>query len=158
MIIKELQLLAEALWESVKTELKFFAPIQVFVKKLSEIDFTEPSNFEDIKMYTEKIEEFFNRYRPTPTSGLYFPPSQTSTNDTTVKTIYQLVKQLNSLSPEQRLKEFDNIKTVTHKASTGGGQVFIGHGRSKLWARVQVFLKDDLNLRTLTFEDESKNK
>jgi predicted nucleotide-binding protein len=156
MIIKELQLLAEALWESVKTDLKFFAPIQVFVKKLSEIDYTEPSNFEDIKMYSEKIEEFFNRYRPTPTSGLYFPPSQTSTNDTTVKTIYQLVNQLNSLSPEQRLKEFDNIKPVTHKASTGGGQVFIGHGRSKLWARVQVFLKDDLNLKTLTFEDESR--
>jgi predicted nucleotide-binding protein len=107
-------------------------------------------------MYSEKIEEFFNRYRPTPSSGLYFPPSQTSSNDTTVKTIYQLVKQFSSLSPEEQLKEFDNIKPVTHKASTGGGQVFIGHGRSKLWARVQVFLKDDLNLKTLTFEDESR--
>ena len=136
--------------------MKFFAPIQVFVKKLSEIDYTEPSNFENIKMYSEKIEEFFNRYRPTPSSGLYFPPSQTSSNDTTVKTIYQLVKQFSSLSPEEQLKEFDNIKPVTHKASTGGGQVFIGHGRSKLWARVQVFLKDDLNLKTLTFEDESR--
>lgn len=156
MMIKELQLLAEALWESVKTDLKFFAPIQVFVKKLSEIDYTQSSNFEDIKMYSEKIEEFFNRYRPTPNSGLYFPPAQTSTNDTTVKTIYQLVIRLSALSPEQRQKEFDSIKPITHIKSTGGGQVFIGHGRSKLWARVQVFLKDDLNMKTLTFEDESR--
>jgi len=156
MIIKELQLLAEALWESVKTDLKFFGPIQVFVKKLSEVDYTEPSNLEDIQMYSEKIEEFFKRYRPTPGSGLYFPPAQTSTNDTTVKTIHQLVSQLNSLSPEERQKEFDNIKPVTHKKSIGGGQVFIGHGRSKLWARLKVFLKDDLNLNTLTFEGESR--
>jgi predicted nucleotide-binding protein len=156
MIIRELQLLAEALWESVKTDLKFFAPIQVFVKKLSEIDYTEPSNFDDIKMYSEKIEEFFGRYRPTPNSGLYFAPFQTSTNDITVKTIDQLVKRLNSLSFEERRKEFDSVKPVTHSKSKGGGQVFIGHGRSKLWARVQVFLNDDLNLKTLTFEDESR--
>jgi predicted nucleotide-binding protein len=156
MIIKELQLLAEALWVSVKTDLNFFAPIQVFVKKLSEIDYTDPSNLEYIKMYSEKIEEFFKRYRSTPNSGLYIPPVQASRNDTTVKTMYRLVNQLSSLSPEEQQKEFESVKPLTHKKSTGGGQVFIGHGRSKLWARVQVFLKDDLNLKTLTFEDESR--
>lgn len=156
MLVKELQILSEALWASVKNDLKFFSPIQVFVKKLAEVDYSDSSNFEEIKMYSEKVEEFFNRYRPTPTSGIYFPPSQTSTNDTTVKTINRLVTQLELLSADQRLKEFDKIKPITQKASTGGGRVFIGHGRSKLWARVQVFLKDELNLQTLTFEDESR--
>lgn len=155
MILKELQLLSEALWESVKTDLKFFAPIQVFVKKLSEIDFTNPESLTDLKMYSEKIEEFFSRYRSTP-GVIYFPPSQTSTNDTTVKTIHRLVRQLASLPEPELQKEFETIKPQPQKKSSGSGQVFIGHGRSKLWARLQVFLKDDLNLKTLTFEDESR--
>jgi predicted nucleotide-binding protein len=40
--------------------------------------------------------------------------------------------------------------------SNGGGKIFIGHGRSKLWARVQIYLKEDLNLKTIIFEDESR--
>lgn len=157
MIIKELQLLSEALWESVKTDLKFFAPIQVFVKKLSETDFTNPASLQDITMYADKIEEFFNRYRSNPRSSvIYIPPSQTSTNDTTVKTIHRLTQQLAALSETDLQKEFDSIKPLPQKTSSGSGQIFIGHGRSKLWARLQVFLKDDLNLKTLTFEDESR--
>ena len=156
MIIKELQLLSEALWESVKTDLKFFSPIQVFVKKLSEIDFTNPDNLQDIKMYSEKIEEFFSRYRNAFGRDFYIPPFQTSTNDTTVKTIYSLVGQLADLPESEQQREFESIKPQPQKKSSGSGQVFIGHGRSKLWARLQVFLKDDLNLKTLTFEDESR--
>jgi hypothetical protein len=34
--------------------------------------------------------------------------------------------------------------------------VFIGHGRSKLWARLQVFLQSDLGLKTVTYESESR--
>lgn len=73
MKIKEIELQSKALWESAKTDLKFFAPIQVFIKKLSETDFSNPENLGDIKLYIEKIEEFFNRYRPTPGGGLYIP-------------------------------------------------------------------------------------
>jgi len=156
MKLKELQLLSEALWVSVKSDLKFFSPIQVFVKKLSEVDFSDASSITDIKMYSDKIEEFFKRYRPTPNSGLYFPPAETSTNDTTVKTIYSIVQQLNSLPEEELLKEFESIKPKPQLKSKGLGKIFIGHGRSKLWARLQLFLKDDLNLQTLTFEDESR--
>ena len=157
MIIKELQLLSEALWESIKTDLKFFAPIQVFVKKLSEVDYTNSESLQDIKMYSEKIEEFFKDYRSTPGSGvIYIPPAQTSKNDKTVKNIYRLTQQLLSLSDTELKKEFDSIKPLPQKKSSGLGQIFIGHGRSKLWARLQIFLKDDLNLKTLTFEDESR--
>lgn len=35
-------------------------------------------------------------------------------------------------------------------------QIFIGHGRSKLWARLQIFLKDELGLATITYETESR--
>jgi hypothetical protein len=33
---------------------------------------------------------------------------------------------------------------------------FIGHGRSKLWARLQLFLQDELYLKTVSFESESR--
>lgn len=99
MKVKELELLSEALWESIKSDLKFFAPIQVFVKKLSEVDFSQPDSLLDIKMYSDKIEEFFLRYRPRSSPGtLYFPPAQTSTNAATVKRINIIVQELYSLS------------------------------------------------------------
>lgn len=34
--------------------------------------------------------------------------------------------------------------------------VFIGHGRSKLWARIQVFLERELGLTTVSYESESR--
>jgi predicted nucleotide-binding protein len=34
--------------------------------------------------------------------------------------------------------------------------VFIGHGRSKLWARVQLFLQEELHLETVSYESESR--
>jgi predicted nucleotide-binding protein len=157
MIIKELQILSEALWESVKSDLKFFSAIQFFVKKLSEFDYSNPENIEDISLYVGKIEEFFSRYRPNPNSdAIYFPPVQTSTNDKTVRSLYNLCQKLKTLSKEDLLIEFESIRPKKQLKSVGGGQIFIGHGRSKLWARLQVFLKDDCNLSTLTFEDESR--
>jgi hypothetical protein len=34
--------------------------------------------------------------------------------------------------------------------------VFIGHGRSPVWLRVQSFLKDEVGLKTVSFESESR--
>jgi predicted nucleotide-binding protein len=34
--------------------------------------------------------------------------------------------------------------------------VFIGHGRSKLWGRLQLFLQDELGLQTVTYEKEAR--
>ena len=34
--------------------------------------------------------------------------------------------------------------------------VFIGHGRSPLWARLQLFLEKELGLETVTYESESR--
>lgn len=34
--------------------------------------------------------------------------------------------------------------------------IFIGHGRSKLWARLKIFIEDDLGIKTITYESESR--
>lgn len=34
--------------------------------------------------------------------------------------------------------------------------IFIGHGRTKLWARLKIFLNDELALQTITYESESR--
>jgi hypothetical protein len=155
MILKELQLLSEALWESVKSDLKFFSPIQVFVKKLSEVDLSERSSIADATLYASKIEEFFSRYRGKGVD-FYIPPPQTSKNDKTVKSIVSLLAQLNNLSPAELSVEIDTVKPKPQEKAVGGGKIFIGHGRSKLWARLQLYIKDDLGLETLVFEDESR--
>lgn len=154
MIIRELQVLSEGLWESVKTDLKFFSSIQSYVKKLAEFDFSESSNLEELILYVDKIEEFFDVWRAKG-GDFYIPPSQTSRNDSTVKRILQLAHQLKNLSEEQLGIEIEKFKPKKQVKSSGEGKVFIGHGRSKLWARLQVYLKDELHLETLSYETES---
>ncbi len=156
MIIKELQLLSEALWESVKTDLKFFSSIQSFVRKLAEYNYSEltKDDTKEIVLYAKKIEDFFKDYR---SSGhdFYLAPRQTDRNDESVKSIWQLANQLNSMTAQQLEKEVETIKPKSKTISRGQGFVFIGHGRSKLWARLQVYLQDELGLTTLSFESES---
>ena len=157
MTIRELQLLSEALWEAVKTDLDFFSPIQLFVKRLSEFDYStlNVENRKDILLYANKIEAFFNNYRRTEGSGLYFPPAQTSRNDDTVKTILSLATELSNLSEEKLIEINETFKPKKQPVSRGDGYVFLGHGRSKLWARVQLYLKDDLKINTVSFESDS---
>lgn len=154
MVIKELQLLSEALWESVKTNLKFFSSIKSFVQKLAEYNYAE-LNVSEVYLCASKIEEFFSKYRPTGDS-LYIPPSETSNNDETVKRIYELANQLKNLNESELEKEIEKTQPNQKKKSKKGAYIFIGHGRSKLWARVNVFLQDELGLKTLFFESESR--
>ncbi len=41
-------------------------------------------------------------------------------------------------------------------SSVSRPRVFIGHGRSVLWARVKMFLEDELGLATVYYESESR--
>src|SRR2546425_4148501 len=41
-------------------------------------------------------------------------------------------------------------------ASAIKSTVFIGHGRNPLWARLQLYLQDELGLRVINFESESR--
>lgn len=156
-MIKEIQILSEGLWESVKSDLKFFSPIQSFSKKLAEIDYTEKGASKVSLMYWIKIEEFFEKYRKKSDSyALYSEPHLISANNDSVHRLGVLINQLNSLDEESLESEINDIRPKKVSKSQGEGYVFIGHGRNKIWARLQIFLKDDLNLKTLTFEDESR--
>jgi predicted nucleotide-binding protein len=156
--VRELQLLTEALWESIKVDLTFFSSIQVFVKKLSETDYGSltTESISEILFFARKIEEFFAKYRASLNSSyIYIPPTQTAKNDAIVKDILRLAIEL-SETPKEEVMSFEKeSKLNTTQISKGTGVVFIGHGRSKLWARVQLFLKDDLNIESITFESES---
>ncbi len=158
MIVKELQILAEALWEAVKSDLDFFSAISSFVKKLYEYNYSglTKENLTEVKIYTKNIEDFFSRYRPAG-QRIYSPPSQTSKNDSTVKRITEIIKQLDSMDEDainNEIKLLSPQKVAVKEIK--GGKVFIGHGRSKLWARVQLFLKDELEIESFTFESESR--
>lgn len=48
----------------------------------------------------------------------------------------------------------ETAKSLEH--TTTEANVFIGHGRSPLWARLQVFLENDLGLKTVTYESETR--
>jgi predicted nucleotide-binding protein len=154
-MLKELQLLSEALWESVKSDLKFFSPIQTFVKRLAETDFSDQEEVLESIYFAQQIEDFFSRYRSKP-GVMYIAPPQASKNKSTARRIYQISQKLKELSDEEIKKEIESVKPRTKQKSKGGGKVFIGHGRSQLWARVQLFLQDDLGLKTVTFESESR--
>lgn len=156
-MIKELKLQSEALWESVKVDLNFFSPIQVYAKNLAELDFSNSEYYEDVILFIENIDKFFNKYRSRSGSGtIYIPPGQISKNRTIVSELNRLASELKNASEEKIEEERKKIKSKPRKKSTGDGKIFIGHGRSKLWARVQLFLNEELKLDTLTFESESR--
>ncbi len=148
----------EALLHAVKEDKKFYAAIYNFVEKLHVFLTTsiDKARKEEIEFLSVKIEAFFKDYRP---SGeeLYIPPHQTSRIDDTVKDIYRLSKEIAKLSDNG----FEKLKlpstTATRTSVIAKRQkLFIGHGRSKLWARLQVFIKDELGVETVSYESESR--
>ena len=157
MTIQEIKLLSEALWASVKQNLDFFSSIQVFVRKLTEFDFTAEDNYDSLYLIVQKIDDFFNKYRKKTKSYnvTYIEPQEISDNNKTFIRIYDLVQTLKTLSSDERKTEIAKVKTDIRLISKGSGSLFIGHGRSKLWARVKVFLEDELQLTTVYYEKES---
>ncbi len=156
--LEELGFNVEGLLHAVKEDKKFFAAIYNFVEKLhvllrANID---KARKEEIEFLSGKIEAFFKDYRPSG-EGLYIPPQQTSRSDDTVKDIYRLSKELAKLSDDdfEKLKPSSTAATRT-SARAKRQKVFIGHGRSRLWARLQVFIKDELGVETVSYETESR--
>lgn len=54
----------------------------------------------------------------------------------------------------QQLKA--NIQNKSESSTTINNYVFIGHGRSMYWARLQLFLEKDLGIKTINYESESR--
>lgn len=160
MILREIQLLSEALWGAVKLDSKFFASISQFVKELSEVNYhnLDKNKIAEIGLFVTHIENFFSKYRDSGNTDIfYIPPRQASSNDDTVKRIVHLHLQLTAMSEDQLQTETDKLKPIlqTKKVSLSN-VVFIGHGRSKLWARVNLYIHDELGIKTENFESESR--
>jgi predicted nucleotide-binding protein len=159
---EKLCLNVEALFHAVTVDKKFFASIYTFVEKLHSTVIQRPTEArkQEIEFFAQKIEDFFRDYRPSG-DGPYLPPQQTSRNDETVKEIQRLAKELGSLSDEEfsalkPAKPAKGVPGAKGAATTAANCIFIGHGRSKLWARLNVFLKDELGLKTVFYESESR--
>ena len=165
-LINELNIHADALSEAINENPKFFASIKHYVHLLK--DATQPNrgkvSQDELRLLAGKIEHFFSQYR---SSGyregiIYIPPSETSNSDTTVKEINGLVGKLSSMSEEAfdaLFPQSDAARSSRLAASQEENNapcVFIGHGRSKLWMQLKIFLEDDLKLATVTYESEPR--
>lgn len=161
--LQELRLHVEALAVAIETNPKFFASIVHYVRRLRQIltEATDDLSQSELQVLATKIEGFYVEWRPTG-QGLYIPPRETSDTDSTVVEINRLVSRL-ALLDESAFRELTRQITT---AATGKPPpppeavaktcVFVGHGRSKLWARVKVFLEDELGLATITYESEPR--
>ena len=159
LVAKELQLLAEGLWEAVKADPEPFGAVKRFVQFIAEYDYTElfSENVREIEVAINAIETFFAKYRPTKGSGLYMPPPFASQNDDAVRRMGVVVRELAAMSADALRQQADAMKPKPKKAASKRteGPVFLGHGRSRLWARVKIFLENELGVSALSYESES---
>ena len=164
--LEDLNLHVEALLSAMESDKKFFAPIAHYVRELKRLvnlqrgeatkaAFTAP---------TERIKKFWDGYKPSPGGGFYIPPAQTSNTEATVDEIVALIGSLVAL-PDEQFSHCSRDSERSILAAPNGplgflpnrpDVVFVGHGRSKLWARVKILLETELHLKTVGFESESR--
>jgi predicted nucleotide-binding protein len=161
--LEELKLHIDALALAVDANPKFFASIKHYVTQFQQLLIgPKAPTVAELQILTAKIEEFWSRWRPSGGEGFYIPPRETADTDSTVQQLNVLVHDLATLQET----EFQNLAThFVDRVQSGDrsqhdtiGQpcVFIGHGRSRLWARVKTYLDDELGLATVTYESESR--
>jgi predicted nucleotide-binding protein len=160
-IVEELKLHIDALSNVVEDEPKFFVSIMHYTKRLKELIRSpiEEVSQEEFKLLVGKIEEFYARYRPSGNST-YIPPKQTYYSDSTVREINIIAEKLTTLDEDSFKALFPSKKSlansdISDKKSVHSPCVFIGHGRNKLWARLKMYLEDELDLPIIAYESES---
>jgi hypothetical protein len=96
--IQKIKLNIESLLGLTNSEPTFFSSISYYVKKLHESMNNEQIDVDELKFLINKIEEFYKKYRPSDTPGVfYISPKQISNSDSIVKEIYQLIDELSNL-------------------------------------------------------------
>lgn len=166
-VVEELKLHIDALAYVVEQDPEFFTSIIHYVKQLKELLSAPKESISQTKLnlLARKIEEFYAKWRPSdhPESGsFYFPPRQTNDSDSTVKEINTLVAKLTAMDEvpfkalflERPIQPSDT--SINDKQTVHSPCIFIGHGRSKLWARLKMYIEDELSLATITYESESR--
>lgn len=130
----------------------FFSPISPYLQTLGSFNYNDLSkeNLFEIDQNVKKIDDFFKKHRDKSEDIYSGPDEKIIDNDPLVLRMVEIVYELNEMSDD----EFQQLMIPIEKSVRKGG-VFIGHGQSKLWARLQIYLKEELKLETFSFESES---
>ena len=156
---QELNLHGQALLGAVESDKKFFASIYHYVQKLVAMSTGKagpPSKLE-LGAVMAKIEEFFSKWRPSEV-GFYISPRQADDANPIVVELNRVVDKLTKLGDSEfaELAPYTVRNGSQHRSQQVQPCIFIGHGRSRLWARVKMFLEDELKLATVSYESESR--
>jgi predicted nucleotide-binding protein len=142
-----------------------FDPIKSYVEKLHKfVNGKERLTKNEFEILTNRINDFFDGYEDTSSGSsasgiamIYRPPTGILQNKKTVNNIIKVSNKIIALDDS----EYNNL-ILTDKGDPTPildkikhHCIFIGHGRSKLWSRVNSMLADELNLKTNYFERES---
>lgn len=162
-VVDELRIHADALAGAIGQNPKLFASIKHYVQQLQQLirASREQVSQSEIELLAKKIEEFFARWRPgKPSPGVFYvPPRETSDSEPTVREINRLVAMLAAMDENSFKELFPSLQPETEKnekLTDLAPCIFIGHGRSKLWARLKIYLEDELHLATISYESESR--
>lgn len=161
--LEELKLHTDALVTAVDANPKFFASVRHYVAQLQQLlNGAKAPTVAELQVLVLRIEEFWSKWRPTGGGGFYVPPRETADTDSTVQRVGVLVRDLAALEET----EFQELARRVVDAVQGAGTrpqdtvrqpcIFIGHGHSRLWARVKMYLEDELGLAAIAYESESR--
>ena len=161
--LEELKLHIDGLALAVDANPKFFASVRHYVAQLQQLlSGRKPPTIAELQVLISKIEEFWSQWRASGGDGFYIPPRETADTDSTVQRMQVLLHGLASLSETEfqeiakRVVDAVQGASASPQATVRQPCVFIGHGRSRLWARVKMYLEDELGLATVTYESESR--
>jgi hypothetical protein len=160
--LQELRLHIDALASAVEANPKFFASVRHYVAQFQQlVSRSKAPTLAEFEVLTSQIDEFWAKWRPSGGDGFYIPPRETADTDGTVNRVVALVRELDQLSPAEFLEKVTQIRDIKRSDVDNPHVVrepcvFIGHGRSRLWARVKTHLEDELGLATVTYESEPR--
>ncbi|MDH5682875.1 MAG: nucleotide-binding protein [candidate division WOR-3 bacterium] len=162
--VEELKLHIDALAGVIEQKPSFFAPIIHYVKELKVFlrSSKEDVSSQKLKLLAKKIDEFYAGQLGYTDESVIFADQLISDSESMVKDINALVGELTSMDENSFKKLFPEKQSKISVAPSDGGLpkrspcIFIGHGRSKLWARLKIYLEDELGLATMTYESESR--
>lgn len=162
--LEELKLHVESLVTAVEQDPRIFAPVINYVRRLRDsLADADPSlAVADLSVLARNLERFWSQCYQSPDEEYYSAPAnEVEETAGTTKEIVQLVAKLKKLTSEEwkalvTTWTTSNTSRSVEKASVHSPCIFVGHGRSKLWARLQVHLKDDLHLEVINYESESR--
>jgi predicted nucleotide-binding protein len=158
-LFEELRLHAHALRTAVETNPAFFAGVIHYVRQLDAVASGKTASVSkrELQILAAKIEDFFKQWRPSGT-GLYIPPKDASDSDGTVHEINRLVAEIDRLPDSQLIQQLPGDAPQVRQAVSEAKPkcVFVGHGHSRLWARLKAYLQDELGLAVVTYESKPR--